>query len=77
MSNVVPFRGPQEREADTIRSTAQDLIEEFGAEAGLRLGRLARSAALDDATRARLLKIEAEIEERQGFSWYFGDERPA
>ena len=74
MSKIVRFRGPREREAEAIQSAAQQIVDEFGPSAGLVTGRLARSGALDEIARARLLRIAEEIERRQGFGWYFADE---
>lgn len=74
MSKIVRFRGPREREAEAIQSAAQQIVDEFGPSAGLVTGRLARSGALDEATKARLLRIVEEIERRQGFGWYFAEE---
>lgn len=74
MSKIIQFRGPREREAEAIQSAARQIVDEFGPSAGLVTGQLARSGALDDTTRARLLRIVDEIELRQGFGWYFADE---
>lgn len=74
MSKILRFRGPLECEAEAIQSAAQQIVDEFGPSAGLVAGRLARSGALDETTRARLLRIVEEIELRQGFGWYFAEE---
>ena len=66
------FVSARERE---LRALAEEIIEELGPEAGLRLGRLARSPALSAESKERLLAVVQIIEREQGHGWYFpGDE---
>ncbi len=55
---------------------AEKLIAELGAEAGYRVGYLARYENLPPAASERLQKIVQEIERRQGFGWWFADDPP-
>ena len=72
MAEVVQFVSAKERE---LRALAEEIIEELGPEAGLRLGRLARSPALSEHSRERLLAVAEIIEREQEHGWYFpGDE---
>ena len=58
-----------------MRALAEETLESLGPEAGLRLGRLARSLPLPEDARERLLAVAEIIEREQGHGWYFeGDE---
>jgi len=72
LAEIVQFVSARERE---LRAFAEEIIESLGPEAGLRLGRLARSPALPEDARERLLAVAEIIEREQGHGWYFpGDE---
>ena len=72
MAEIVRFISAQDLE---LRALADEIIEDLGPEAGLRLGRLARSPALSEESRERLLAVAELIEREQGHGWYFsGDE---
>ena len=72
MAEIVEFVSLRERE---LRALAEEIIDKLGPEAGLRLGSLARSPALPEDARERLLAVAEIIEREQGHGWYFeGDE---
>lgn len=72
MAEVIRFVSAKERK---LQALAKEIIDELGAEAGLRLGQLARSPAISEESRERLLAVAEMIEREQGYFWYFsGDE---
>jgi len=72
VAEIVKFVSARDRE---LRALAEEIIDELGPEAGLRLGRLARSPALSEDSRERLLAVADIIERELGHGWYFpGDE---
>lgn len=74
MAEVVQFRSARAlAEQEQVFDQALPLIEALGAEAGYRIGCMARSPALDDSSRARLLSIAKEIDRQQGFGWHFDE----
>jgi len=63
LAEIVEFVSARERQ---LRALAEEILEALGPEAGLRLGRLARSPALPEDARERLLAVAEIIEREQG-----------
>lgn len=72
---VVPFRSAQARaEAAALRAEAEVLARDGGPEVGWLLGAAARRPGVPEDDRRRLLALVDELEQLQGFKWFFGDE---